>query len=47
MKADHVIIRGNNLESDVKSRYENMNEIDILFLDMMIVLARLSIKYLH
>ena len=28
MKADHVIVRGDNLESDVKSRYDNMNKID-------------------
>ena len=28
MKADHVIVRGDNLANDVKSRYENMNEID-------------------
>ena len=28
MKADYVIIRGDNLESDVKSRYDNMNKID-------------------
>ena len=28
MKADYVIVRGENLESDVKSRYENMNKID-------------------
>ena len=28
MKADHVIVRGDNLANDVKSRHENMNEID-------------------
>ena len=28
MKADYVVIRGDNLESDVKSRYDNMNKID-------------------
>ena len=28
MKADHVIVRGDNLANDVKSRHENMNKID-------------------